>query len=296
MKKYNADKAAGKAVGPKPQPERPEPSNPDPMGMPSPSRRPSTPTVNFNGMIAPLLPLAIRGIIWYQGENNGSRGLEYRELFPRLIEDWRSQWQHASGATGADLPFLFVQLPGCGTDSTPVAEQGWPWLREAQLFTLKVPRTGMAITIDVGDPNNVHPADKLDVSRRLALLAKRLAYGENVVASGPLFHSFTIESGGKVRVRFTETGGGLTIGQQPWRAPGVKPFPQDKLIGFYIAGADHKWIEAGASIDGDSVIVASPQVPSPAAVRYGWANSPQCNLYNRKACLRRRFRTDDWAK
>jgi len=290
LKQYNADKAAGKEVGPKPQPARPEPANPDPMGMPSPSRRPSTPTVNFNGMIAPLVPYAVRGAIWYQGENNGGRGLEYRELFPRLIENWRTEWTKSGGA---DFPFLFVQLPCNGEDKTPVAESGWPWLREAQLMTLKVPRTGMAITIDVGNPKDVHPADKLDVGQRLALVAKKLVYGEKVVASGPLYRDFKIE-GGTVRVRFTETGTGLVIGQQPWCAPGVKPFPKDKLVGFYLAGENKKWVEAEAKIDGDSVVVSSPQVPKPVAVRYGWANSPRCNLYNREALPASPFRTDDW--
>lgn len=293
VKKYNADKDAGKEVGAKPQPPRPEPSNPDPMGMPSPSRRPSTPTVNFNGMIAPLVPYTVRGVIWYQGENNGGRGLEYRELFPRLIEDWRNQWTQAGGE---DFPFLFVQLPCNGKDTTPVAESGWPWLREAQLLTLqKVPRTSMAITIDVGDPNNVHPADKIDVGQRLALVAKKLVYGENVVASGPLFKKMEID-GGKARVQFTETGSGLTIGQQPWCAKGVTPFPKDKLIGFFVAGEDRKWFAAEASIDGDSVMLSSPQVAKPVAVRYGWSNSPRCNLYNKEGLPASPFRTDDWPK
>jgi len=294
-KKYNADKAAGKAVGPKPQPARPEPTNPDPMAVPGPSRRPSTPTVNFNGMIAPLAPFAMRGAIWYQGENNGSRGLEYRDLFPRLIEDWRNHWEKAGGAADADFPFLFVQLPANGADATPVAESGWPWLREAQLLTLKVSRTGMAITIDVGDPNNVHPADKLDVGLRLALVAKKTVYGENAVASGPLFQDFKVE-GGKIRLHFTETGSGLTSGVQPWCAPGVQPFPKDRLIGFFVAGADKKWVVADASIDGDSVVVSSAQVPQPVAVRYGWANSPRCNLYNQEGLPASPFRTDDWPK
>ena len=293
MKQYNEEKASGKAVGPKPLPLRPEPTNPDPMGMPSPSRRPSTPTVNFNGMIAPLVPCAIRGVIWYQGENNGARGLEYRELFARLIEDWRNQWTRAGGV---GFPFLFVQLPCNGADKTPVAESGWPWLREAQLLTLNVPRTGMAISIDVGDPNNVHPADKIDVGQRLALLAKRMVYGENVVASGPLFRNCKIERGGKIRVAFAEVGSGLTIGRQPWCAPGVTPFPSDKLIGFYLAGDDRKWFEADASLDGDSVFVSNAQVPNPVAVRYGWANSPRCNLYNQEGLPASPFRTDDWAK
>jgi sialate O-acetylesterase len=293
MKKYNADKDAGKEVGPKPQPERPEPSNPDPMGMPSPSRRPSTPTVNFNGMIAPLAPYAVRGVIWYQGEANGSRGLEYRDLFPRLIEDWRNQWIKSGGG---DFPFLFVQLPCNGKDTIPVAESGWPWLREAQLLTLQnVPRTGMAVTIDIGDPNNVHPTDKIDVGHRLALVAKKLVYGESVVAAGPLFKTMELKDG-KIRVQFTETGSGLIIGQQPWCARGVTPFPKDKLIGFFLAGEDKKWIEADATIAGDSVVLSSAQVPKPVAVRYGWANSPRCNLYNQEGLPASPFRTDDWTK
>lgn len=291
VRQYNEDKPAGKTVGDKPQPARPEPSNPDPMGMPSPSRRPRTPTVNFNGMIAPLVPYALRGVIWYQGENNGGRGLEYRELFPRLIEDWRGQWKKSGGS---EFPFLFVQLPCNGADSTPVAEKGWPWLREAQLMTLKVPYTGMAITIDVGDPDNVHPADKLDVGLRLSLVAKKLVYREPVIASGPLYKDFKTESDGKIRIHFSETGSGLTIGQSPWCAPGVKPFPHDKLIGFYLAAADKKWFEAEARIDGDSVWVSSPQVPYPVAVRYGWANSPRCNLYNKEGLPASPFRTDSW--
>jgi sialate O-acetylesterase len=293
MKKYNLDKDAGKEVGAKPQPAQPEPSNPDPMGMPSPSRRPSTPTVNFNGMIAPLVPYAIRGVIWYQGEANASHGLEYRELFPRLIADWREQWVKNGGA---DFPFLFVQLPCNGKDTTPVAESGLPWLQEAQSLTLKnTPRTGMAITIDVGDPNNVHPTDKIDVGQRLALVARKKVYGENVVGSGPLFKDFKIE-GDKVRVSFAETGSGLTPGTQPWLARGNTAFTKNKLIGFFVAGDDKKWFEAEAKIEGDSVILSSASVPKPVAVRYGWANSPRCNLYNKEGLPASPFRTDDWEK
>ena len=287
-KVYNAAKAAGKAVGEKPQPARPEPQNPDPMGMPSPSRRPQTPTVSFNGMIAPLAPYAMRGVIWYQGEANGSAGLEYRKLFPRLIQDWRAHF-------GPKLTFLYVQLPGWGADAQPVAESGWPWTREAQLMALSEPHTGMAITIDIGDPNNVHPADKLDVAQRLALLARREAYGEKLAASGPLYRDFAVE-GTKIRIRFRETGSGLTAGQAPWRAAGVAPLPTDRLVGFFIAGADRKWVEAEAKIEGESVLVSSPAVSQPAAVRYGWANSPRCNLYNREGLPASPFRTDDWPK
>lgn len=286
LKEYNAAKAAGREVGAKPQPVRPEPGNPDPTGMPSPSRRPGAPTVNYNGMIAPLVPYALRGFIWYQGEANGSAGLEYRTLMPRLITDWRERWNQADPP-----PFLFVQLPANGPDTTPVATAGWPWLREAQLMTLAVPRSGMAITIDVGNPRDVHPTGKEPVGQRLALLARRIAYGQELVASGPLYQGFTSDQG-RIRVRFSEIGSGLAIGGSPWYAPGVEPFPGDRLIGFFIAGADKKWVEAVAVIDGDGVVVSSPQVPQPTAVRYGWAASPRCNLANREGLPASPFRTD----
>lgn len=290
FKAYNAAKAAGSPVGPKPTPSRPEPVNPDPMGMPNPSSRPHTLGISFNAMIAPMIPYAIRGVIWYQGEENGSTGLEYRALFPRLIEDWRRRWDED------DFPFLFVQLPCNGPDPTPVAGSGWPWTREAQFMTLeKEPRTGMAITIDIGDPANVHPKDKVDVGHRLALLARKIAYGEELVASGPLYKDYTVE-GEKVRINFTNTGGGLIIAQAPWRPPQVAPLPTDRLIGFFIAGEDKSWVEADAQIEGDSVMVSSPKVTKPVAVRYAWANSPRCNLYNKEHLPASPFRTDDWPK
>lgn len=287
---FNAATKAWNAspVGPKPVPATPEPTNPDPMGMPSPSRRPQTPAVSFNAMIAPLVPYAIRGALWYQGEANGSAGMEYRKLLPRLIQDWRRLW-------GQEFAFLYVQLPMNGKDNAPVAAAGWPWLREAQLLTLQVPKTSMAITIDVGDPGNVHPTDKLDVGNRLALLARRDVYGEKLIASGPLYNGSQID-GDKIRIRFKEVGTGLTPGQAPWRAAGVEPLPTDKLVGFYIAGEDKKWVEAEARIEGNSVIVYSPAVPKPVAVRYAWANSPRCNLYNREGIPASPFRTDDWDK
>jgi sialate O-acetylesterase len=285
-KAYNALPTAEKSRTPKPQPAWPEPQNPDPMGMPSPSRRPQTPAVSFNGMIAPLAPLALRGVIWYQGEANGSAGLDYRELFPRLIQDWRAQW-------GGEFPFLFVQLPSFGADPVPVAESGWPWTREAQLLTLREPRTAMAVTIDLGDPQDVHPTGKRDVGHRLALLARRDVYGEKLVASGPLLRDFAVE-GEKIRLRFRETGGGLTLGQSPWRAKGVEPFSTEKLTGFYVAGDDRRWVEAEATIAGDSVIVSAPSVPRPVAARYAWANSPRANLYNTAGLPASPFRTDTW--
>jgi sialate O-acetylesterase len=239
-------------------------------------------------MIAPLAPFAARGFIWYQGEANAGAGMEYRTLFPRLIQNWRRLW-------GAELPFIFVQLPACYKDPTPVAEKGWPWLREAQAMTLRESRTSMAVAIDVGDPNNVHPTDKIDVGHRLALLARRDVYGEALVASGPRYRESRI-TGGKVRVSFSETGGGLVAGQAPWRARGVEPLPTQRLIGFFVAGYDRKWQPADAIVDGDTVIVSSAEVPAPIAVRYGWTNSPRCNLYNREGLPAAPFRTDAWEK
>lgn len=286
MKSWNEANAAGKPAGEKPKPSRPEPSNPDPMGPPSPSRRPSTPTVSYNAMVAPLSPLALKGVIWYQGEANAGRGLEYRTLFPRLIQGWRKQW-------GTDFPFLFVQLPMNGKDPEPVAKDGEPYLREAQAMTLSEPKTSMAITIDIGAPANVHPADKLDVGKRLALLARRDIYGEKIDASGPLYQGFKVE-GDKIRISFKETAKGLKPGQAPWCAKGVEPLPTDKLIGFVIAGSDRNWVEADAVIQGNDVIVSSKTVAHPVAVRYGWAHSPRCNLYNSEGLPASPFRTDDW--
>lgn len=285
-KAYDADKAAGKPVGEKPKPAWPEPDNPDPMGIPSPSKRPSTPSVSYNAMIAPLSPFAVKGVLWYQGEANAGKGLEYRALFPRLIQGWRKQW-------GTDFPFLFVQLPMNGKDPVPVAKEGEAYLREAQFMALTLPKTAMAITIDVGDPNNVHPADKIDVGKRLSLLARRDIYGEKIDASGPLYRGFKVE-GDKIRVSFGETAKGLKPGQAPWCAKCVEPLPTDRIVGFYIAGSDKNWVEADAVIDGNDVVVSSKTVTTPVAVRYGWAHSPRCNLYNSEELPASPFRTDDW--
>jgi len=282
-----AYKAAG-STGPKPEPSRPMPKNPDPMGMPDPNSRPSTPAVICNAMIAPLAPFAMRGVIWYQGEANGSAGLEYRTLLPRLIADWRGRWGQG------DIPFLVVQLPGWDHSKDPPERHGWPWLREAQLLTARsVPQTGLAVAIDVGDPRDVHPANKTDIGLRLALAARKVAYGADVVHSGPIYRDCTV-AGGMVRLRFDEVGGGLAIGQSPWLAKGVEQFPADRLVGFTVAGDDRQWHEADARIDGDTVVVSSAAVPRPVAVRYGWANAPRCNLANVEGLPASPFRTDDW--
>ena len=279
---------ASKSTAPKPTPARPEPANPDPMGLPSPSARPSTPSVIFNAQIAPLTRFAIRGALWYQGEANGGAGLEYRTLLPRLIGDWRAHWAQGN------FPFLIVQLPGWNHDSKPAEVHDWPWLREAQALTAQnVPHTGLAVTIDLGDPADVHPKNKVDVAHRLFLVARQVAYGENLVSSGPIFRELTI-TGSTVRVKFSHLGGGLTIGRAPWSADDVSPTPTDRLIGFRLAGEDRIWHDAVAEIADDSVIVSSPAVPAPVAVRYAWANSPRANLYNRENLPAAPFRSDTW--
>ena len=284
---YEAARAAGHDPGPPPQPAVAEPQNPDPTGLPSPSRRPGVPTITYNTMIAPLAPYAIRGVIWYQGEANGGDGLEYRRLLPRLIADWRGLW-------GDPFPFLFVQLPGFESEAMKrQPEPAWAWLREAQMLSLRVPRTAMAVAIDVGDPLDVHPPAKCEIGGRLALAARRVAYAEDVVASGPLYRDAEFVSGA-ARVSFSETGGGLAIGRAPWLPSHLAPLPQDRLMGFALAGEDRVWFEAEARIEGDKVVVSSPSVRKPVAVRYGWANAPRCNLANSDGLPASPFRSDDW--
>lgn len=277
--------AASGGLGPKPTPSKPEPVNPDPTGMPSPNARPNVGGVIFNAMIHPLIPYAIRGTIWYQGEANAAAAVEYRTLLPRLITDWRSRW-------GNEFPFLIVQLANWDFEpSKPEWEHQYPLLREAQSMALALPKTGLATAIDIGNPKDVHPRNKLDVGLRLALAARRVAYGESLVSSGPVYKEHTIQ-GDKVIVRFGETGGGLVIGKAPWLAEGAIAVPQDKLLGFIIRDESGRWGPADARIERDTVIVSSPEIHAPKAVRYAWANSPKCNLYNKEGLPALPFRTD----
>lgn len=229
------------------------------------SQSPNAPTVLNNGMIAPLLPYAIRGVIWYQGEQNVGRERQYRDLFPALIADWRKAWGEG------DFPFIFVQL-------APFVSLT-PELREAQLLTLqRAKNTAMAVTIDCGAPNDIHPPHKQPVGARLALAARALAYGENAEYSGPIFNSMRI-NGTNAILNFTHSGGGLVA-------------KDGDLKGFTIAGADKIFHPAVAKIVGDSVVVSAPEVLKPAAVRYGWANVPEGNLFNRVGLPASPFRTD----
>ncbi len=233
------------------------------------------PSVLYNGIIAPVVPFGMRGVIWYQGESNAYRAYQYRDLFPAMIEQWRKEWGQGV------FPFLFVQLANYHFEP-----QVFPELREAQSMALALPNTAMTVTIDIGDSSDIHPKNKQEVGRRLSLAARKLAYGEQLIWSGPLFKSMLVQ-GGKCRLSFSHTGDGLTT-------PGGQP-PE----GFVIAGPDRKFVKARAIIHGNQVIVWNEQVSHPVAVRYAWANHPGgCNLYNKSGELvnlpASPFRTDDW--
>jgi sialate O-acetylesterase len=248
----------------------------------------------FNGMIAPLIPYGIKGAIWYQGESNSAEPGLYHTVLPALITDWRAHWGQG------DFPFLVVQLPNFGARRPDPAESNWAGTREAQALALKQPNAGIAVTIDIGEPGNIHPLDKPDVGHRLALAAEHIAYGDqNVVYSGPTYKSSKVE-GNKIRIQFDNIGGGLTIGRAPDRYYTAEklPIPQapdSQLQGFAVAGADQKYVWANATIDGDSVVVGSDAVPSPLTVRYAWADNPLCNLYNKDGLPAAPFRTDNIA-
>jgi sialate O-acetylesterase len=276
-------KASAEAVAAgQPAPAKPRATAPKPVPPVAPDGGQTAPGNLFNAMVAPLIPYGIKGVIWYQGEANGGvrKGPEYATLFPRLITDWREHWGQG------DFPFIFVQLANFQAPAkAPVEAGGYTYVREAQLQTLRLPATAMAVTIDIGDSWDIHPKNKLDVGKRLALAARRLAYGENIVSSGPIYASLEIQ-GATARVTFSEIGGGLVAGRD-----GTEP----ELKGFAIAGADQKWYFAKATIAGPGVLhLSAPEVPSPVAVRYGWANCPPCNLYNREALPASPFRTDTW--
>ena len=238
------------------------------------SRNMNRPTVLYNAMIHPMVQFAIQGVIWYQGESNCMRATQYRDLFPLLIADWRNWW-------GRNLPFYFVQLANFGKRNHEPEEAPWAELREAQLKTLAVQNTGMAVTIDIGDADDVHPYNKKDVGLRLAALARANTYGENIRFSGPIYQSYSI-GGNKIRLFFNHTDCGLTTKAN------------EILKGFTIAGPDRKFYVANAVVEGEDILVSSPNVAFPLAVRYAWAANPECNLVNGAGLPASPFRTDEW--
>lgn len=235
------------------------------------------PTALYNAMVAPLIHYTIKGMVWYQGASNASRPAEYAQLQPAMIEDWRSKWQEG------DIPFLYVQLPGYMDYNYLPSESQWAILRESQLKSLSVPNTAMTVNIDLGEWNDIHPDRKKPVGDRLALAAEKLAYGEDIVYSGPIYQSSVIQ-GNKITITFTDTGSGLTTTDG------------EPLAEFSVAGPDRHFVWAKASIiSANKIIVWSDQVLHPVAVRYGWADNPvNPNLGNKEGLLASPFRTDDW--
>lgn len=232
-----------------------------------------TPSVLYNGMLYPIRKFAIKGAIWYQGESNQTRAVQYQTIFPGMIEDWRSIWNQG------EFPFYFVQI--APYDYGP--NQTSPELREAQFLTLsKVKHTGMAVTMDIGNPGDIHPTNKRDVGKRLALWALAKDYGKDVVYSGPLYREQNIE-GEKIRIQFNCTGGGLV-------ARG------GALTHFEIAGSDQIYHPAEAVIDGETVVVSSTDVAAPEVVRYGWTNTAEPNLFNTEGLPASSFSTDNWKR
>jgi sialate O-acetylesterase len=248
---------------------------PPPPNVPKDPRCDSArPSGLFNGMVMPLTPFTIRGVIWYQGESNSDRPFQYRKLFRAMISDWRRAWGEG------DFPFLYVQLANWGVHTL---KWRWPDLREAQSMALSLPKTGMAVTIDIGDGSNIHPQNKQEVGYRLALAAQGIAYGRDVIFSGPTYESMMVE-GGSVRLHFKNADGGLV----------AKSLSIISVSGFEIAGADRKFVGADARIDGDTVVVSSDDVAHPVAVRYAWGMNPRPSIYNHAGLPASPFRTDHW--
>jgi sialate O-acetylesterase len=229
----------------------------------------------FNAMIRPIAGYSIRGVIWYQGESNDDKPHWYADLFKALIDDWRINWKQER------LPFLFVQLANYMERKAVQPDSNWASIREAQAAALDLPDTGMAVTIDIGVAEDVHPRNKQDVGKRLWLNARKIVFGDNLVYSGPVYHQHKVE-GNKIVVSFEHIGGGLVAAED------------GRVNGFTVAGADKSFYLATAEINGDKVIVSSNKVNQPVAVRYGWANNPDVNLYNREGLPAAPFRTDNW--
>jgi sialate O-acetylesterase len=236
------------------------------------------PTLLYNAMIHPLVGFGIKGVIWYQGESNASRARQYQRVFPSLIQDWRHRWQQG------DFSFLFVSLANYKAPDDLPSPSEWAELREAQTMALALPNTGMALAIDIGDQNDIHPKNKQEVGKRLALAALGKTYHKPLIYSGPMYHSVLFTKG-KAIITFTQTGGGLKAKNK-----------YGYINGFAIAGADRKFKWATAFITGNNTIeVAAKLISNPVAVRFAWANNPDdFNLYNAEGLPANPFRTDKW--
>jgi sialate O-acetylesterase len=236
---------------------------------------PNVPSVLYNGMVAPLLPSALTGVIWYQGEANASRAHQYRSLLPAMLLDWRKQFARR------DLAFHIVSLANYQATGDQPRDNAWAELREAQAMTAKtVPDCGLAVTIDIGNATDIHPKNKREVGRRLALSALATTYGKPVSGSGPWFSSLDVE-GERIRIHFDHADEGLRLKEPTGKS-------------FAIAGEDRRFVWAKAVIDGETVIVSSPAVPKPVAVRYAWDSNPEASLFNGAGLPAVPFRSDDW--
>jgi sialate O-acetylesterase len=236
------------------------------------------PSLLYNGMIKPLVPFAIRGVLWYQGESNASRAAQYKHAFPLLIKDWRSAWNRP------DMPFYFVQLASwIANNGNSAKGSTWAELREAQADALKLPNTGMAVALDLGDTKDIHPPNKKDVGLRLAAIALNKLYDVQTEYSGPVYQSMKI-TGNNVLISFQHAGPQLKVNDK-----------YGYLKGFEVAGSDRKFYYAKADVKNNQVIVYSDSVAAPVAVRYGWADDmPEANLYNDAGFPAVPFRTDNW--
>jgi sialate O-acetylesterase len=261
LERWQQQVKEAEANGKKRKPKKPEAPT---------ARNHRDPSSLYNGMIAPLVPYGIKGVIWYQGEANVARAWQYRKLFPAMITNWRKDWKQGN------FPFYFVQIaPFKYSEERPSQE-----LREAQFMTLSLANTGIAVTMDVGNRDNIHPKNKLDVGKRLALWALAKDYGKRLVYSGPLYKSKKIE-GDKIRLSFDHVGSGLM-------AKG------GELTDFTIAGSGKEFVDAKAVIDGKTIVVSSESIKKPVSVRFGWTNAPEANLFNKEGLPASSFRTDDW--
>lgn len=265
---YQAAAAKAKAEG---QPAPKAVANPD--GLMRGNARPGN---IYNGVLLPTIGYGIRGVVWYQGENNAGRAHQYRDMFPLMIETWRDLWKQG------DFPFYWVQLADFMAEKPEPEDSAWAELREAQTMALRLPNTGQAVIIDIGEGKDIHPRNKQDVGKRLARWALSRDYGVNVPAQSPTYKSMEAKDG-KITLTFDHVDGGF------------RPFDVSAPLGFAIAGADRKFVWADAKITGPNTVeVWSDKVAAPEAVRYGWADNPVCNLYSNAGLPTTPFRTDDW--
>jgi sialate O-acetylesterase len=261
IKQWNADVLAAKAANQTP-PVRPKPSRPAPINPVDPLGGYQSPTICYNGGIVPIVGYGIKGVIWYQGESNGDNlkdAIEYKDLFPRMITNWREDWGQG------DFPFLYMQLPNFRGAAVTPSENNWPWVREAQQKTLSLAKTGMAVVTDAGEALNIHPVNKLVPANRLALVARKEIYGERVVACGPIYKSMKIDDN-KIIISFDEIHKGLTAGSLV--EDDVVTTDGTEIKGFGIAGADHKFVWAKAVISGNKIIVTSDAIANPYYICY----------------------------